>query len=151
VNEPFLDSISEIVQHMHHNTRKIQLIRGSIKKPDRALQKLVRVYNRDPGSLTDIVRCTVIVGSLQDAAEFMTHVEARSHVGVRDSVHVWEHEYEPRLCDTDWTFDRGHVCGEGGRVVKKTMCITKLHNRYVCAGVCVCVCVCMDIVEEGKW
>ena len=35
---------------------------AAIKSPDRAIQKTVRSYNREPAMLTDLVRCSVIVG-----------------------------------------------------------------------------------------
>jgi hypothetical protein len=35
---------------------------AAVKSPDRAIQKTVRSYNREPAMLTDLVRCSVIVG-----------------------------------------------------------------------------------------
>ena len=36
----------------------------AVKAPDRAIQKTVRSYHRDPSHLTDLVRCSVVVGSV---------------------------------------------------------------------------------------
>jgi hypothetical protein len=36
----------------------------AVKAPDRAIQKTVRSYCRDPSHLTDLVRCSVVVGSV---------------------------------------------------------------------------------------
>ena len=38
---------------------------GPVKRPDRALQKVVRMYHRDARCLTDIVRCCVLLDSME--------------------------------------------------------------------------------------
>eukprot|EP00290_Baffinella_frigidus_P042402 CAMPEP_0180299312 /NCGR_PEP_ID=MMETSP0988-20121125/22016_1 /TAXON_ID=697907 /ORGANISM="non described non described, Strain CCMP2293" /LENGTH=99 /DNA_ID=CAMNT_0022279051 /DNA_START=1 /DNA_END=297 /DNA_ORIENTATION=+ len=60
----------------------LALKRGPIKKPDRALQKLVRVYGRDVAMLTDLVRCTVLAEDLKQVEALMATLEARSVVGL---------------------------------------------------------------------
>jgi hypothetical protein len=109
INEPFLDTISEMMRTLSAQTSgKIQMIRGPIKKPDRALQKLVRMYNRDVACLTDLVRCTIVVAGLEEAETVLARLLEKSVVG------VYEHTEDSWL----------HDFGPG-----KTMCITKLSNR----------------------
>jgi len=69
VNEPFLDLMTSLVATSAvatsevatsevagtHGSAGLVLERGPVKKPARALQKLVRVYGRDVAMLTDLV------------------------------------------------------------------------------------------------
>ncbi|KAJ1473643.1 hypothetical protein T484DRAFT_1835297, partial [Baffinella frigidus] len=71
VNEPFLDLIASLVSGIVRNIG-LALLRGPVKRPARALQKLVRLYGRDVAMLTDLVRCTVIAEDLR---------QVRSHYG----------------------------------------------------------------------
>ena len=41
------------------------VIRGPVKKPERAIEKVVRSYRRDSGCLTDLVRCTCTADSCE--------------------------------------------------------------------------------------
>jgi hypothetical protein len=41
-----------------------EVLFSNVKAPDRAIQKTVRSYRRDPSHLTDLVRCSVVVGLL---------------------------------------------------------------------------------------
>mmetsp|Transcript_32620 Transcript_32620/g.76001 ORF Transcript_32620/g.76001 Transcript_32620/m.76001 type:complete len:983 (-) Transcript_32620:1453-4401(-) len=43
-----------------------ELERGPVKQCDRAIQKCVRSYCRDPSRLTDLVRCQIVVESLSE-------------------------------------------------------------------------------------
>jgi len=61
---------------------KMLFVRGPIKQPARAIQKCVRVYGRDSGCLTDLVRATVIVESLAQVEEILSFLERSSIVGV---------------------------------------------------------------------
>ena len=120
VNEAFLDSVAEMVMVLQRSSEAyvvpcVELVRGRIKKPDRALQKLVRLYNRDPACLTDLVRCTVLVAGLHEAAAFLSVLEQRSVVGVAD-VNVEG-------------FDRCSFVHEYDAEIRKIMRITKLRNR----------------------
>ncbi|KAJ1467762.1 hypothetical protein T484DRAFT_2327623 [Baffinella frigidus] len=75
VNEPFLDLISALVAGTGSTDGPagesdaagagMALKRGPVKKPARALQKLVRLYGRDVAMLTDLVRCTVLAEDLR--------------------------------------------------------------------------------------
>jgi hypothetical protein len=62
-----------------------RLIPGPIKKPERALQKLVRLYNRNPACLTDLVRCTVVVAGLREAAGFLELLGSKSVIGISET------------------------------------------------------------------
>jgi hypothetical protein len=123
VNEAFLDSISELVMVLQRSSDTYvdipcaELVRGPIKKPDRAIQKIVRLYNRDPASLTDLVRCTVVVAGLREAAAFLALIEQRSVVGLANVVVEG--------------FDRCRFVHEYDGDTQKTMRITKLENRSV--------------------
>jgi hypothetical protein len=126
VNEAFLDSISELVMVLQRSsdtyvdTPCAELVRGPIKKPDRAIQKIARTYDRDPASLTDLVRCTVVVAGLREAAAFLALIEQRSVVGLANVVVEG--------------FDRCRFVHEYEGDTQKTMRITKLENR---SGPCV--------------
>ncbi|KAJ1495814.1 hypothetical protein T484DRAFT_3099726 [Baffinella frigidus] len=102
INEPFLDLMASLLagvkavdgEEMRFCSgseewigealalRGLALKRGPIKKPDRALQKLVRVYGRDVAMLTDLVRCTVVAEDLKQVEQLMSTVDARSLVGL---------------------------------------------------------------------
>eukprot|EP00293_Proteomonas_sulcata_P012431 CAMPEP_0184300202 /NCGR_PEP_ID=MMETSP1049-20130417/10670_1 /TAXON_ID=77928 /ORGANISM="Proteomonas sulcata, Strain CCMP704" /LENGTH=362 /DNA_ID=CAMNT_0026610863 /DNA_START=37 /DNA_END=1125 /DNA_ORIENTATION=+ len=53
---------------------------GPVKTPERALQKVVRSYNRDPACLTDLVRCTIVVGSLKEALVCLRNIISKSEI-----------------------------------------------------------------------
>jgi hypothetical protein len=155
VNEPFLDAMAELVAQLNQkygaqaggNPGGAFLIRGPVKKPDRALQKLVRLYSRNPACLTDLVRCTVVVASLNEASEFLRLLVEKSAIGfelddddVDDGLAVLP-ALEWRLC----------VHGISGRdAVPKVMRIMRLKNRYlcICSHVCICTFVCACNVDK---
>ncbi|KAJ1468476.1 hypothetical protein T484DRAFT_1984147, partial [Baffinella frigidus] len=83
VNEPFLDLMASLVAGPN-GADGLVLKRGPVKKPDRALQKLVRVYGRDVAMLTDLVRCTVVAEDLRQVEALMATLEARSVVGLAE-------------------------------------------------------------------
>jgi hypothetical protein len=127
VNNPFLDSMEELITFLPRKAGPRAdiltafLVRGPIKKPERALQKLVRLYNRNPACLTDLVRCTVVVADLDDAMAFLSLLEHRSVVGI------------------------GDVCSEYSdeKSEPKMMRITQLKNRCECLSCVQSVCVCL--------
>ncbi|KAJ1477114.1 hypothetical protein T484DRAFT_1963970, partial [Baffinella frigidus] len=95
----------------------LALERGPVKRPARALQKLVRLYGRDVAMLTDLVRCTVIAEDLRQVEALMEALEARSVVGLAEAE------------------KRGRGGGEGNPVLDKsqgerTMRITAIKNRF---------------------
>ncbi len=119
VNNAFLDAIEELIaqlQSIMGGTRDDApcacLVPGPIKKPERALQKLVRLYNRNPACLTDLVRCTVVAAGLKEAMGFLRLLGSRSVIGTSNA------------CMED-------VLGQVGGVedLAKTMRITQLKNR----------------------
>ncbi|KAJ1474813.1 hypothetical protein T484DRAFT_1910814, partial [Baffinella frigidus] len=81
VNEPFMDLIASMVAAVGP-VEGLVLKRGPVKKPERALQKLVRVYGRDVAMLTDLVRCSVIAEDLRQVEALMSSLDARSVVGL---------------------------------------------------------------------
>jgi len=118
VNEPFLDLMESLVAGIRGIVAKPGLTfkRGPIKKPERALQKLVRMYGRDVAMLTDLVRCTVVAEDLQQVGALMAAIDARSVVGLagvepRDPI---AHDLEANKLDED----------EG------IMRITSINNRF---------------------
>jgi hypothetical protein len=52
-----------------------------IKQPDRAIQKCVRSYRRNAGCLTDLVRCTIIVGTIDQLLRLFKLFQDRSIFG----------------------------------------------------------------------
>ncbi|KAJ1472098.1 hypothetical protein T484DRAFT_1976202, partial [Baffinella frigidus] len=104
VNEPFLDLMASMVAGPN-DADALALMRGPVKKPDRALQKLVRVYGRDVAMLTDLVRCTVLAEDLRQVEALMGMLDARSvvglaEVGLREEEEEGDEE-EPTLDDSD--------------------------------------------------
>ncbi|KAJ1479291.1 hypothetical protein T484DRAFT_1959194, partial [Baffinella frigidus] len=107
VNEPFLDLMTSLVAGIgstdgrggtlikqqsvtlawseewsaEASKASLALKRGPVKKPARALQKLVRLYKRDVAMLTDLVRCTVLAEDLRQVEALMATLAARSVVG----------------------------------------------------------------------
>ena len=53
---------------------------GKVKSCERAIQKTVRSYHRDPSCLTDLVRCTVVVKSVEEVLEWVKQVRSMSAV-----------------------------------------------------------------------
>jgi len=63
LNDHFLSMIDGVVSSAA-NSRG--MIRGPLKRPDRALQKSMRKYFMDPRCLTDLVRGCVLLASIED-------------------------------------------------------------------------------------
>jgi len=61
VNDDFLDFLQSEMKSVFDTG---WMCRGPIKRPDRALQKVVRRFYRDPRCLTDLVRCVILVDSI---------------------------------------------------------------------------------------
>ena len=55
--------------------------RGPIKRPDRAFQKVVRKYYRDPRCLTDIVRCSIVLLSIGELGACLDSIFHKSIIG----------------------------------------------------------------------
>ncbi len=90
---PFHDKIMDTLRTLqqkcdkqHDRTRKIdfEMHRGPIKHPRRAIEKLVRSYQRDCGCLTDLVRCSVVFERLEDIYHYIEHLTELSYVGAED-------------------------------------------------------------------
>jgi len=117
VNEPFLDLMASLVAGVGSTDGesddakpRMVLKRGPVKKPARALQKLVRLYGRDVAMLTDLVRCTVVAEDLRQVGALMAALDARSVVGLAEAG-----EEQDSLPDSS-----------GGRILR----ITAVGNRF---------------------
>ena len=87
INEPFQELVSKIGFNgcsVNHNAG-LEFVAGPVKQPTRALEKLVRRYRRDFGSLTDLVRCSVIADSLKNVKDFLRLLYSRSVAGLDTS------------------------------------------------------------------
>jgi hypothetical protein len=82
INESFQDLM---YQKIRNHTSGLEFIAGPVKQPMRTLQKLVRRYKRDVGCLTDLVRCTVVADSLEDAKDCVQLLYSMSVVGLDTS------------------------------------------------------------------
>jgi len=115
---------------------------GNIKTCSRALQKVVRSYERDCSKLTDLVRCSIVVKDLEELTRWIQHLIRTSEVAFG---------YEKKL-PQERRVQPGVVPGaegEGIELSKKFMSITCIKNRYDPAynkhetvgyrDVCVCV------------
>jgi len=63
-----------------------ELCRGPVKRPDRALQKVVRRCYRDARCLTDLVRCCIVLESIADVRKALDAIFDSStvHHGLKD-------------------------------------------------------------------
>ena len=61
VNDDFFDFLQSEIKSVFDTG---WMCRGPVKRPDRALQKVVRRLYRDPRCLTDIVRCVILLDSI---------------------------------------------------------------------------------------
>ncbi|EKX52481.1 hypothetical protein GUITHDRAFT_101652 [Guillardia theta CCMP2712] len=77
----FLQSASMLGEVKVDLCDKLIFVRGPIKQPERAIQKCVRAYGRDPACLTDLVRASVVVETLEQVGEVMRFLERSSVVG----------------------------------------------------------------------
>jgi len=77
INKAFSDSI----QTLCHQCGLGTLQAGHIKHADRAIQKTVRTYFRDPSCLTDIVRCRVLFTSVMELNTWIEHLLKHAQVG----------------------------------------------------------------------
>ena len=72
----------------------VVLVCGPVKKPERALQKCVRVFRRDVGCLTDLVRCTIVAQTIQQVYAIFSSIRSvsvvHSHLkrGIGKSMHM---------------------------------------------------------------
>jgi len=150
VNEPFLDLMASLVASPNAADGKgwgvararsggwtvgggsarpaLALKRGPVKKPDRALQKLVRVYGRDVAMLTDLVRCTVLAEDLRQVEALMATLEARSVVGLAEvGRREEEGDEDDAMLRSDASDDaRRSDASEDARILR----ITAIHNRF---------------------
>uniref|UniRef100_A0A7S0EMU0 Uncharacterized protein n=1 Tax=Hanusia phi TaxID=3032 RepID=A0A7S0EMU0_9CRYP len=95
---------------------------GNVKSCGRAMQKTVRSYNRDPSCLTDLVRCTIVVQSMDEVLAWVTSLCDQSVVGFE--VNAWEGPGSSRVSSED--IEAG---GDGLRE-DIYMSITSIKNRY---------------------
>ena len=58
-----------------------ELVGGPVKRPDRAFQKVVRKYHRDTRCLTDLVRCCIILPSIESVRQCLEVIRSKSVVG----------------------------------------------------------------------
>jgi len=129
VNEPFLDMMASVVagvggvdgegwREVHPGSKEwtgesgsrpgLALKRGPVKRPERALQKLVRVYGRDVAMLTDLVRCTVLAEDLRQVEALMATLEARSVVGLAGAANTSDGEEMFRITAIKNRFDESY-------------------------------------------
>jgi hypothetical protein len=81
LNDRFLDLVDGLVSR---ETGWKGLVRGPVKRPDRALQKVVRRYNRDARCLTDLVRCCILLPSICDVGRCLEVLLGKSVVGLHE-------------------------------------------------------------------
>ena len=117
INNSFLEYMQQLITSLQEametggDAPTTYIIPGPIKKPERALQKLVRLYDRNPACLTDIVRCTIVAAGIREAAGFLRMLMDRSVVGMSNA---YADESERDGLEDDQT---------------RTMRITQVKNR----------------------
>ena len=70
LNKPVHEQIKSIMSRCGTRS-KFDFEPGPIKRPQRAIEKIVRRYHRQPRYLTDIVRCRVYVEDIQSIDQFV--------------------------------------------------------------------------------
>ena len=75
VNDHFLSKIDDL---MSNDTGSQGLIRGPVKRPDRALQKAMRHYFMDQRCLTDLVRGCILSPDICDVDRCLKVIDART-------------------------------------------------------------------------
>jgi len=110
-------------QRKANGPKGLELIRGPVKRPERALQKLVRVYGRDVGMLTDLVRCTVLADDLEKVEALLEKLHAVSVVG------QGEH---PHRDDAGEDVEKRRPAGyhQDGKIFRITVIKNRLDTRY---------------------
>lgn len=83
INDHFQSLMESLVEEWAQDGLPAQVIRGPVKQTERALQKCVRVYRRDPAYLADLVRCTVVFRTISDIELFLRKIEERAVVGLK--------------------------------------------------------------------
>ena len=98
INDVFQDYFQNLVNSLNARRREVGtsakseeeerrsdmvLVCGPVKKPERALQKCVRVFRRDAGCLTDLVRCTIVAQTIQQVHELLSAITSMSVVYTR--------------------------------------------------------------------
>ena len=99
INDTFQDYMEQLVADFNgrNGHEDVVLIRGPVKSPERALQKCVRTYRRDAGCLTDLVRCTLVAKTPQQAMDLCAEIQSVSIVhSMRPGVDK-EGRLEPRV------------------------------------------------------
>jgi len=76
LNDHFLSMLDEL---MSNKTSSQGLIRGPVKRPDRALQKARRRYFMDQRCLTDLVRCCILSPDIHDVDRCLEVIHAMHH------------------------------------------------------------------------
>eukprot|EP00961_Rhodomonas_salina_P040556 544842-Rhodomonas_salina.4 len=79
--DPAFDGLVCCWQEWAQDGLPAQVIRGPVKQTERALQKCVRVYRRDPAYLADLVRCTVVFRTISDIELFLRCTNPSGHGG----------------------------------------------------------------------
>ncbi|EKX45978.1 hypothetical protein GUITHDRAFT_108018 [Guillardia theta CCMP2712] len=91
---------------------------GNVKSCARAIQKTVRSYGRDPSCLTDLVRCTILVQSMEEVQEWLSCFRRISVVGYGVSARDRRRASDVAPEDVEM----------GGREI--FMSVTSIKNRY---------------------
>jgi hypothetical protein len=94
INDVFQDYFRNLVNSLNARRREVGtsakseeerrgdvvLVCGPVKKPERALQKCVRVFRRDAGCLTDLVRCTIVAQTIEQVYAIFSAIRSVSVV-----------------------------------------------------------------------
>lgn len=109
INDVFQDYFQNLINSLNSRSREVGgsakseeeerrgdvvLVCGPVKKPERALQKCVRVFRRDVGCLTDLVRCTIVAQTIQQVYAIFSSIRSvsvvHSHLkrGIGKSMHM---------------------------------------------------------------
>eukprot|EP00293_Proteomonas_sulcata_P003654 CAMPEP_0184326560 /NCGR_PEP_ID=MMETSP1049-20130417/142629_1 /TAXON_ID=77928 /ORGANISM="Proteomonas sulcata, Strain CCMP704" /LENGTH=332 /DNA_ID=CAMNT_0026648763 /DNA_START=182 /DNA_END=1180 /DNA_ORIENTATION=- len=71
INDAFQEFIEQFVVNHCASTTSFEIVRGPVKHPARAMEKVVRTYHRNTASLTDLVRSTVVFDDIHKLFDFL--------------------------------------------------------------------------------
>ena len=102
----FLDLVDTLVTH---ETGSRGVVRGPVKRPDRALQKVIRKYYRDPRCLTDLVRCCILLPSISDVGSCLEVILAKSEKSTLCFTHKHAHAHARASYTIFFTYTHTHT------------------------------------------
>ena len=150
LNKHVHNEIKKIVTHSGTKS-KFDFVSGPIKRPQRAIEKIVRRYHRQPRYLTDIVRCRVYVEDLESIVQFVQNLRSNSTLNICFLKNRIDDDYDAKesfgFRDLQLNLEAGW---SNGKIVPKENWESESARTHVCE-VQVMLKSFRDIVERTAW